>query len=72
MKILNIFAAAGIVIASMGVSVAADAQVRHDNGWRDGDHGRHQGWNRHDRRWNNHHRNCHMEWRHHHKVRVCR
>jgi len=27
-------------------------------------HGKHKGWNKHHR--------CHTEWRHHHKVRICR
>lgn len=40
-------------------------EMRRDAGWRDGDHGRHNGWSRH-------HRHCWMEWHHHHQVRVCR
>ncbi|MDB5671840.1 MAG: hypothetical protein JWO25_2799 [Alphaproteobacteria bacterium] len=38
---------------------------RHDNNWRDGDRGRHNGWRNHRRQ------HCWMVWRHHHRERVC-
>jgi len=67
MKVFQFAAAAGLIIASLGVSTAADAQYRGDRpGW---DHGRgdHRGW-RDGRR----HPRCWTEWRHHHRVRICR
>ncbi|CAN5537935.1 hypothetical protein BH09PSE4_BH09PSE4_14290 [soil metagenome] len=82
MKMFKLAAAAGLVIASMGVATAADAQqyrgdrsssYRHDDNRRDYresrfDRGRHYGW-----RNNGHHRvRCWTEWRHHHRVRICR
>jgi hypothetical protein len=74
MKIFQIAAAAGLVIASLGVSTAADAQYRGDRDGRPGwNHGR--GDHRGDRRgWrgDRHHQRCWTEWRHHHRVRICR
>jgi nucleoside-specific outer membrane channel protein Tsx len=57
MKITHLLAA-GLMVAGLGVSAtAASAQdYRHD------DHRGHRGWHQH----------CHMEYRHHHQVRVCR
>ena len=105
MKILRMFATAGLVIASLGATTAASAtdhdgnrhyqSDRGDRGDRDyrGDRGDHRGdrrdwnnnrswrsshYNRHD---NGHHygwRNnrgygrCHIEWRHHRQIRICR
>lgn len=76
MKIRTIFAAAGLVIAAMGVSGSADARP-HD-GWRGdrgGWHGNHRGWNN-DRRYRGrgygYGRRCWTEWRHHRRIRVCR
>jgi len=88
MKIRNILATAGLAIAVLGVSTSASAQNynggdrhydrsydhrsdrrddRRDDrrGDRRYDHGRHYGWDRH-------HRNCRVEWRHHHRVNICR
>lgn len=71
MKLARVFCAAGLIVASLGVSATADAQRydRHDHGW----NRHHQGW--HDRGrhngWNNHHRRCHSEWHHHHRVTRC-
>jgi hypothetical protein len=83
MKITHIAAAAGLVVAALGVSTSANAQDwrgdrdhreyrgdyrghdRHDGRGYDRDRGRHYGWDRH-------HRRCWTEWRHHHRVRVCR
>ena len=76
MKMLKIFAAAGLVVAAMGVSVSADAQARHhNNGGHHGWHGNrgHHGW--HGGRghgWGRHHGGCRTVIRHHHRVRVCR
>ncbi|KQX18132.1 MULTISPECIES: hypothetical protein [unclassified Sphingomonas] len=70
MKILNILTAAALGIAAVGASTAANAEPRHNN-W---NNGHHQKWNGNHKRWDKrHHRvRCHTEWRHHHKVRVCR
>ena len=69
MKLSHIMAAAGIALASLGAASGANAQPyqngRHD--WHH-DNGRHWGDDR-GRGW--HHR-CHTEWRHHHRVRICR
>lgn len=69
MKLVRMFAAAGLVVASLGVSTVADAQ-RHDRY----DHRGHDRWDRHDRGrhngWNNH-RRCRTEWHHHHRVNRC-
>ena len=76
MKIRAMFAAAGLVIAAMGVSTAADARP-HD-GWRDGrgwhDNGRHRGWENRRGGYRNHYRGrrCWTEYRHHRRIRVCR
>lgn len=80
MKIVRMFAAAGLVIASMGATTVAEAQhhrgndrgheQRYDRG-HDRDHrgyrgnrGRAYGHNRRNR--------CHTEYRRHRQVRVCR
>lgn len=85
MKIARMLAAAGLVVASLGVAGVAHAkdhgrgQEHRDNRGRDAHRG---GYDRGDRRhdngnhygWRNgrgHHR-CHTEWRHHHQVRICR
>ena len=67
MKLTRMIAAAGLVVASLGVSVAADAQParvvttrtvhtkvvdNHRAGW-------------------NHKRHCRTEWHHHHRVQRC-
>lgn len=86
MKLSMIFAAAGMVIASLGTSAVADAQPqrsdRHyesDRG-RDRDDDRRGGYRdqRNDRGnhygWNKKrkHQRCHTEWRRGHRVRICR
>lgn len=48
--------AALVALAASAVALPTVASAR--------DHG----WNRHHR----HYVHCHMEWRHHHRVRVCR
>ena len=84
MKIRNILAAAGLAVAALGAATSASAQdynggnrhndrsYDHRSDRRDDrrddrryDHGRHYSWDRH-------HRNCWVEWRHHHRVNVCR
>ncbi len=77
MKIRNIIAAAGLVVAALGTSGAAQAQPYHGEGRRGDynrpgwhDNGRHRGWE--NRRGGNGGRHCWTEWRHHHRVRVCR
>lgn len=80
MKIRNILATAGLAIAALGVSTAASAQTHNGNDRhydhrqerhevrrvdRHYDNGRHYGWDRH-------HRHCRVEWRHHHRVKICR
>ena len=83
MKITRMLAAAGLVVASLGVATVADAkdhgrghEYREDRGHDDRgydrrhdrhDNGNHYGW----RNGRGHHR-CYTEWRHHHRVRVCR
>ena len=79
MKLRQIFVAAGLAIAAMGVGTTADASPRHDARWegqRDG-HRPNRGWDRRDHRgWNrggwHQARHCWIEWRHHRRVRVCR
>ena len=75
---MNIFHKAGLALAMLGAATGASAQsygdYRHDDGRRyeqrdgryDRDHGgdRRQDWH--------HHQRCHTEYRHHHRVRVCR
>ncbi len=76
MKIANIFVAAGLAVSALGVATAADARDWNNNGRPDSvdrhhqqdrrwDNGNHRGWNKH-------HVRCHTEWRHHHRVRICR
>ena len=83
MRIKTILAAVGIAVAAMSVSGTAqardhrdDRRYDHDRRW-DGDR---RGYD--DRRWDRgqrwdrrhgHHRvRCWKEWRHHHRVKVCR
>ena len=85
MKIAHLLTAAGIAIASLGVT-ATPAQA-HD-GWRDGHHDsrwdHRRDW-RDDRRWHdnrrwrdgrgyygNRYNRCWSEWHRGHRVRVCR
>ena len=84
MKILRMFATAGLVVASLGATTAASARDHHNGrGYENarydrGDHGRdrfgrhdngrHNGW----RNGRGHHNRCHTEWRHHRQIRVCR
>ena len=81
MRMFHLAAAAGLVVAALGVGSSADARDHRDyrgNGaWHD--QGRHDGYGHRrydDRRWNGHgrrwHQRCWTEWRHHHRVRVCR
>jgi hypothetical protein len=83
MKLVRMLAAAGLVISTLGVPAVASAQDhgrryehRDDRGRDARGPGYHRGDRRHDSRrgWRNgrHHPRCHMEWRHHRKVRVCR
>lgn len=79
MKIPRMLAAAGLVIASLGVSTVADAQNYrdHDRGYNDhrGDRGDRGGrWNNRGRHngWDRHRNRCRVEWRHHRQVRICR
>ncbi|MDB5707700.1 MAG: hypothetical protein JWN66_4816 [Sphingomonas bacterium] len=86
MKIVRMFAAASLVVASLGVATVADAQTYggndrtyNQNHRNDGDRRdqRNDRGNRYENDrgrhngWNNH-RRCHTEWRHHHRVRICR
>lgn len=82
MKIRNIFAAAGLVFAAMGVGNSAQAQpvqpagfeqIRYDNG-------NHRGWDRRDNRrwdhgdrrnWNRHDRRHWQRGRHYRSARHC-
>lgn len=81
MRMSRIAAAAGLFIAALGLGGAADA--RHY----DARDGRHYGWNDHHRGRGyygprgydrprgyayRHHPCCWTEWRHHHRIRVCR
>ena len=78
MKLTKIIAAAGLMAASLGASAGADAQRY--NG--DRDHGRYEHRDNGDRRYGSHdrghhygrdhHQRCRTEWRHHHRVRICR
>jgi hypothetical protein len=84
MKIRNILAAAGLAVAALGAATSASAQTynggdRHYD--RSYDHRSDRRYDRHeDRRyertrsygWDRHHRHCWVEWRHHHRVTVCR
>lgn len=74
MKLSRMFAAASLVIASLGVSVAADAQQGRDHrpGVSRHDNGRHNVRNNRKRHHVNNRRRCHTEWRHHRRIRVCR
>lgn len=81
MKIMQLFVAAGLAVTALA-GTAAEARDWNHNGRADRydrydrydrHHGR--GWSGNDRRWNRdrHHRvHCRTEWRHHHRVRVCR
>ena len=78
MKMSHIAAAAGLFIATLGVGSAADARPHRDVRWHDGyrDHGRHDyrhhGYYRGRGYAYRAHPRCWTEWRHHHRVRVCR
>lgn len=83
MKIAKFFVAAGLAVAALGVSGGAEARDWNHNGrpdrfdrhdrWHNGPRWNgNRGWYGHDRRWNNHRVRCWTEWRHHHRVRVCR
>jgi Ni/Co efflux regulator RcnB len=81
MKLIKLIAAAGLMTAALGVSAGANAQrYDHDRGnsrheHRDSRDDRRHQYGRHD---HGHHygrdryRRCRTEWRHHHRVRVCR
>jgi Spy/CpxP family protein refolding chaperone len=71
MKLAKIIAAAGLTVAAVTMSTSADAQSwRHDRGHHSSwDRGHHRGWDNHH---NRHHRYCRTEWRHHHRVTICR
>lgn len=73
MRMSHIAAAAGLFVSALGVGTAADAQPYHGDRWHHGDREhRGRGFDRgHDRGRDWHHR-CRTEWRHHHRVRVCR
>jgi hypothetical protein len=76
MNIVKAIAAAGLAAVALTGATAANAQTyRHDRGhhetrWDRHDRGRHIGWNR-GHRWGGH-RVCRTEWRHHHRVTICR
>lgn len=77
MKKFRLAAAAGLLLATMSVSTAAQAD-RGDR-WQNGQHNDrrfndHRGDRRDYYRHSNyrHDRHCRTEWRHHHRVRVCR
>lgn len=75
MKITHLIAA-GLAVATLGIGSAATAQdYRQGYDQRD-----HRGDRRDDRRYDrrddrrhyDHRPRCHTEWRHHHRVRICR
>jgi hypothetical protein len=74
MRIIKALAAAGLGITAIVMGTAAQAQDHNDNG-RPGYHREYR-----DARYDSHrryvwragHRHCWTEWRHHHRVRVCR
>ena len=79
MKIASMLAAAGLIVAGLATSTAADAQNYRDRGGyshhrddRRGDYRRddrrHYGW----RNGRGHRDRCHVEFRHHRRVTVCR
>jgi hypothetical protein len=75
MKIVQIVTAGAIALASLTAPATAQAQGRYDR-YEHSDRGRGHGW-RNDRGDRGHHygqrrSNCRTEWRHHHRVRVCR
>ncbi|WP_213979476.1 hypothetical protein [Sphingomonas sp. dw_22] len=81
MKTLTrIIAAAGIAVATIAAAAPAEAQRyrgdRHEQRYDRHDRGHHRGYNRGwDRRYayrGRYHRHCWVEWRHHHRVRICR
>jgi hypothetical protein len=87
MKIARMLAAASLVVASLGVATAADAQNYGGNDRTYNQDHRNNGDRRDQRNdrgdryqndrgrhtgWNRNHRRCHTEWRHHHRMRICR
>lgn len=79
MKITHILAAAGLAITALGAAAPASAQNWRDHRGDDrgrydrhDDRGRHNGWDRGRGHGWNHGPRCHTEWRHHHRVRICR
>ncbi|MEI9927057.1 MAG: hypothetical protein WDN44_04160 [Sphingomonas sp.] len=76
MKIAKIIAAAGLAVAAVAGASSADAQTyRHHRGGYEHRYDRHvnrghAGWNR-GHGWG-HRRICRTEWRHHHRVTICR
>lgn len=87
MKVASMFAAAGLIVAGLVSSTAADAQNYRDRGYSESrsyrdndrhdrydggnyrrDNGRHYGW----RNGRGHRDRCHVEFRHHRRVTVCR
>ncbi len=79
MKITHLIAA-GIALATLGLGTAATAQD-YNRGNDQRDHrGDHRYDHRDDRRYDHrddrrhygHQPRCHTEWRHHHRVRICR
>ena len=85
MKITQMLAVAGLVVASLGASTAADAKDHgrgHEYQNHRGGDDRGRGYDRRDDRhdngnhygWRNGrgHQRCYTQWRHHRQVRVCR
>jgi hypothetical protein len=80
-EISMISATAGLTVGALGISGAAGAQRYNDD--RDhgrfeqrgdrGDRGRHYGRNNRGHHYgSDRHQRCRTEWRHHHRVRICR
>ncbi len=73
MKLAKIIAAASLTVAAITMSTSADAQNwRHRDRGHHGWNNNHHGWNNGHNRWGRHHRYCRTEWRHHHRVTICR
>jgi hypothetical protein len=65
MKIAHMFAAAGLMVATLGIGTAAEAQPGRGDRWDHHDRGRHNGWDRNDRRhgrWDRHDRRDRRHW----------
>ena len=83
MRMSHIAAAVGLLLTSLGMATSADAQPYQGERWHQGERGHHgergrgERWHGGDHRrgyrghvgWRRH---CWIEWRHHHRVRVCR